>query len=178
MNTLLKLPINDHFHLRQTVPDDAKETFAMVDKNRAYLRQWMPWVDGVQSPDDIREHLTSLQDDPDAAPEFILVFHGNIIGRLGMHRIDERNRATSIGYWLDAGHQGQGLMSMAVQAVLDYAFGTLNLHRVMLMAAVGNKASRAIPERLNFQQEGIARDAEWLYDHFVDLVVYAKLCQD
>ena len=59
MNTLLKLPINDHFHLRQTVPDDAEETFAMVDKNRAYLRQWMPWVDGVQSPDDIREHLTS-----------------------------------------------------------------------------------------------------------------------
>ena len=95
-----------------------------------------------------------------------------------MHRIDERNRATSIGYWLDASHQGQGLMSMAVQAVLDYSFDTLKLHRVELRAAIENQPSRAIPERLGFQQEGIARDAEWLYDHFVDLVVYAKLCQN
>lgn len=175
MNNNLKLPINDHFHLRQTVPDDAEETFAMVDKNRTYLRQWMPWVDSVQSPDNCRENLESLQQDPDATPELVLVFHGNIVGRLGFHRIDEANRSTSIGYWLDAGSQGQGLMTMAVQATLDYAFDTLNLNRMEIRAAVENKASRAIPERLGFQQEGIARQAEWLYDHFVDLAVYAKL---
>ena len=174
----LTLPINDHYHLRQTIPDDAEETFVMVDTNRAYLRQWMPWVDSVQSANDIREHLESVLQDPDNSPELVLVFQDKIIGRLGFHQIDTRNSSSSIGYWLDAGHQGQGLMSMAVEAVMDYAFGTLDLNRMVIRAAVENKASRAIPERLGFQQEGIAREAEWLYDHYVDLVVYSLLSEE
>ena len=35
--------------------------------------------------------------------------------------------------------------------------------------------SRAIPKRLGFTQEGVQKDAEWLYDHFVDLVMYSML---
>jgi len=38
--------------------------------------------------------------------------------------------------------------------------------------------SRAVPQRLLFRQEGLFRDAEWLYDHFVDHVVYAMLVLD
>jgi ribosomal-protein-serine acetyltransferase len=49
---------------------------------------------------------------------------------------------------------------------------------VEVRAAPGNRRSRAIPERLGFRQEGILRDAEWLYDHYVDLVVYAMLADD
>ena len=175
MNQSLTLPINDHFHLRQTVPDDAEETFAMVDKNRAYLRKWMGWVDDVQSPDDIRQNLESLQQNLDSSPTLVLVYHNNIIGRLGFHQIDQRNRSSGIGYWLDAGHQSKGLMTAAVKAVLDHAFGTLNLNRMVICAAVENKPSRAIAERLGFQHEGTAREAEWLYDHFVDLAVYSRL---
>jgi hypothetical protein len=39
-------------------------------------------------------------------------------------------------------------------------------------------AGRAVPERLGFQLEGIIRDAEWLYDHFVDHAMYAILKKD
>jgi len=38
--------------------------------------------------------------------------------------------------------------------------------------------SRAIPERLDFRQEGVLQQAEWLYDHFVDLVVYSVLARE
>jgi ribosomal-protein-serine acetyltransferase len=52
------------------------------------------------------------------------------------------------------------------------------MHRVEIHAAVDNKSSRAIPEKLGFKEEGIARDGEFLYDHYVDTVTYAKLSTD
>jgi ribosomal-protein-serine acetyltransferase len=43
---------------------------------------------------------------------------------------------------------------------------------------VENVKSRAIPERLGFRAEGTVRQAEWLYDRFVDHVVYGLLAGD
>ena len=46
---------------------------------------------------------------------------------------------------------------------------------IILHCASGNLKSRSVAERLGFVQEGILREAEWLYDHYVDLVVYSML---
>jgi len=148
MNNQLKLAINEHFHIRHTFPADAEETFALIEKNRTYLRQWLPWVDATLTVADCRENLEKLQE-PNANPEFTLVFHDQIVGRLGFHE--------------------------AVQAALNHAFNTLNLHRIVIKAGVDNQSSRAVPERLGFHFEGIARDAEWLHDQFIDFAVYSML---
>jgi ribosomal-protein-serine acetyltransferase len=69
-------------------------------------------------------------------------------------------------------------MTAACRAVVTEAFEHYGLHRIEIRCATKNHKSRAIPQRLGFVQEGILREAEWLYDHFVDLVVYSMLEQD
>ncbi|MNJ40026.1 putative ribosomal N-acetyltransferase YdaF [compost metagenome] len=69
-------------------------------------------------------------------------------------------------------------MTSSCKAVINYVFHELSLNRVEIRAAVQNSKSRAIPERLNFCNEGIIRQAEWLYDHYVDYVVYGMLKED
>ena len=74
--------------------------------------------------------------------------------------------------------EGKGLATNACRALVDHAFEELGLNRVSIACATENKRSCAIPERLSFQREGIQRQAEWLYDHFVDHVVYAALASE
>jgi len=97
---------------------------------------------------------------------------------VGYNQIDWQNRIGSIGYWLAEAYQGKGLMTTSCKALIDYGFGVLNLNRLVIACATENKPSRAIPKRLGFFHEGATRDAEWLYDHFVDHEIYAKLHRD
>jgi ribosomal-protein-serine acetyltransferase len=92
--------------------------------------------------------------------------------------VDWPNKATYLEYWLGASHQGKGIMTASCRVVVDYAFGTVDLHRLTIRCAAENRRSRGIPERLGFAFEGIARHAEWLYDHFVDHAVYSLIKGD
>jgi ribosomal-protein-serine acetyltransferase len=69
-------------------------------------------------------------------------------------------------------------MTKSCIAYINYAFNELKLNRVEIRCAVENSKSRAIPEGLGFKNEGTIREAEWLYDHFVDHIVYGMLARD
>ena len=50
------------------------------------------------------------------------------------------------------------MVTRACRVLIDVAFGELGLHRVVIRAGVDNPRSRAIPERLGFTEERIARE--------------------
>lgn len=62
-----------------------------------------------------------------------------------------------LGYQLDAEHINHGYMTEAVNCVVDFAFKTLQLHRIEGNVMPKNKASRAVLEKCNFVNEGISR---------------------
>jgi len=92
--------------------------------------------------------------------------------------IERPARRAEVGYWLDAGFEGQGLVTRAVTAVLDHAFGTLGLHRVKLQTITNNKRSRNVAQRLGFTQEGVLREAAVFPDERRDVVVYGLLARE
>lgn len=92
--------------------------------------------------------------------------------------MDKANRKDTIGYWLAEKFQGKGIITDAVKALIKYGFTEMNLNRIEILCAVDNTKSRAVPERLGLVNEGITRDCEWLYDHFVDSVTYSILSKE
>jgi len=64
---------------------------------------------------------------------------------------------------------------MACDAIIEYAFKDLQLNRIEIRAGIHNRQSRAVPERLGFVNEGTARQAEWIYDHYIDHAIYGLL---
>jgi ribosomal-protein-serine acetyltransferase len=85
---------------------------------------------------------------------------------------------TSLGYWLAEEACGNGIMRQSVAACVQYAFEKQAMNRLYIRCATGNERSRRIPEALGFTREGVQRQAEWLYDHFVDLDVYSILAAE
>jgi ribosomal-protein-serine acetyltransferase len=164
--------------LRPLGVDDADELHALVDANRAHLLPWMPWAGQERAGTVEFLDAAVVQAATGDGAQYAILDGGRIAGTVGFHRVDWRNAAGSIGYWLAADAQGRGLMTRAVAACLDHAFDAWDLHRIEIRAAPDNARSRAVPERLGFVQEGILREAERHADRFGDLVVYAMLAAD
>ncbi|KIL38795.1 alanine acetyltransferase [Gordoniibacillus kamchatkensis] len=174
---MLRHQINDEVHLELLETRHAEELYRLTDRNRDRLREWLPWLNGTRGMEDSEAFIrTSLQHFANAnGGNFGVFYRGQMAGCIGLHNIDWGNRKTSIGYWLGADFQRRGIMTLACGAILDYVFGELELNRAEIRAAEFNARSRAIPERLGFTNEGKIRQAEWLYDHYVDHVVYGML---
>jgi len=159
---------------------DAEPAFEVVNRNRLYLRQWLPWVDYTKSADDIRHFITRVRTQyaDNKGPQTGIWIDGRFAGSLGCHPIDWSNRNCSVGYWIEERHQGKGVIARCCTVLLDYLFQEVGLHRVTIQCATENTRSCAIPQRLGFTREGITRDGEWVNDRWLDLVVWGLLEQE
>jgi ribosomal-protein-serine acetyltransferase len=165
--------------LRRLEESDADELYRLIEANREYLARWLPWAEALTLEGSV-EFIRGVrrQEASNDGFQAALVSEGSIVGMIGFHGVNWPHRSTTIGYWLDEGHQGRGLMTRAVRALVDHAFGVWDLHRVEIQAAVDNHRSRAIPERLGFREEGVRREAERVGDRWHDLAVYAMLAPE
>jgi ribosomal-protein-serine acetyltransferase len=177
---MFKHDLGDGAELRLLEARHAAEMFALMDSNRVHLREFLPWVDGTRKLEDtLGFRKASLEKFARNQGFDAGIFeHGKLAGVIGLHEIAWSHQQTSIGYWLGAAFQGRGLMGRAVDAVLEHCFVELGLHRVESAAATGNLRSNAVLVKAGFKLEGVKRDAEWLYDHFVDHNLYGLLESD
>jgi ribosomal-protein-serine acetyltransferase len=167
-------------YLRPFEERDAEELHRVIEENRDYLADWLPWAREAGGANARLEWIRSTRRQLADNDGFhaAIVEDEKIIGTIGFHRIDWNHRSTSIGYWLAEDRQGQGTMTRAVRALLAHAFGYWQLERVEIRVATGNLRSAAIPERLGFLQEGVLRHAERHGESFKDLAVYSMLAHE
>lgn len=86
---------------------------------------------------------------------------GELAGMIGLHRITRHPHGgdAEVGFWGVAAHRGQGVVSEAVGAVVEYAFGELGLARVTWRAVAGNIPSARTARAAGFRYEGMMRQA-------------------
>lgn len=174
------LRIDEDLELRLLALKEAEQQLQLVQENRQTLRQWLPWVDGTTTLKDMQGFIETSREQAggNQGVQAGIWYQGKLAGIIGQHQIDWNNRSTSLGYWLGEEFTGKGIMTRACRALVTYSLKDLGLHRVEIRCAENNQKSRGIPERLGFVREGITRESEWLYDHYVSHVVYGMLEQD
>jgi ribosomal-protein-serine acetyltransferase len=163
--------------LRLLREEDAEELSLRVDQNREHLRQWMPWLDGAKDTSDQLNFIQRCSEGAAAGTAFhyALISGGEIVGIVSFNSVAKLNRCATMGYWLAKSQTGRGLMTVAVKALIDEGFQQLDLNRIQARVATDNNRSQAVCDRVDLKKEGVLRQAEWLYDHYVDLTMNSVL---
>lgn len=92
---------------------------------------------------------------------------GKAIGSIGIMSDGHRPKISdckSMGYVLGRAYWGQGLMTEAARAVMDYAFQTMKLRLLSITHYTINKRSRRVIEKLGFVYEGTLRTGSAVYN--------------
>ena len=166
-----------NIHLASVTAADADALAQLVRANLAHFDAYLPAVAALGRPQDARSSLLEVID---RAPDGDLlqwhIFDGQVLcGSVRLKDIDPLEHNASIGYFIGAAHQGRGIATAAVRAVLAYGFGQLQLNRIELVCATGNAASTRLADRLGFVRVGVRHQAEWLHGACVDHFVYTLL---
>lgn len=91
------------------------------------------------------------------------------IGSTSFFDFDWRNRSAEFGIMIgDKSVWGQGYGTEITELMLDHAFGTLNLHRVLLRVFDFNKRAMRVYEKAGFVHEGTLRQDSFVDGAYVD----------
>jgi [ribosomal protein S5]-alanine N-acetyltransferase len=99
---------------------------------------------------------------------------GSLVGAVAL-AIARAHQRAELGYWIAVPHWGRGYATEAAAAMVDYAFGTLELRRVVARCLTRNAGSVRVMEKLGMQREGCLRAHVLKWDVPEDVALYAVL---
>jgi [ribosomal protein S5]-alanine N-acetyltransferase len=149
--------------LRTPRPEDYWQWKDLRERSREFLVPWEPVWNGNELSRlsyrmRLRHNQKTLADDTAYA---FFVFDGGGDVLLGGITLSNVRRGVAqcgtLGYWIGEPFARQGHMSHAVLALRDYAFSTLDLHRLEAACLPANAASIRLLERCGFEREGFAK---------------------
>jgi ribosomal-protein-serine acetyltransferase len=168
--------LGDDLALRPFEERDADELFALVERSRAHLAPWMPWLPEHATRADSLRFIRETRAEIAAGTSLQLAIvdeRERIVGITSLYAIDRRAGLCRCGYWLAPDAQERGIVTRAVASLLGHAFDELGLRRVELRTAPDNLRSRRVAERLGFRLEQTLPAAELFVDGPRDQVQYA-----
>lgn len=167
------------YQLRPPSPRDVPDMMAM--SRDADIALWNPLASGVDE-EAARAWAERYADwDGGRSPLFGVygAVEGRLLGLVSLHKIDLKLSAGELGYRVAPWARGQGVGTVALRTVADWAFGFLELTRLQLIHAVENVASCRVADKCGFRHEGTTRSS-YLYgdDKLHDEHIHGRLIGD
>lgn len=166
--------------LRELVLPDADAIFRIRGDYEVTKYNTGPAYDSVQQAADLIGGISNAYQERDEIRWGITIKGGDdtVIGMCGYNYWIRRDQRGSIGYDLARAYWGQGVMTEAVHAIVEFGFDHMNLNRVEADADARNIGSVRVLEKVGFQREGLQRDQFYETSAFHDLILFGLLKRD
>lgn len=171
--------VNDKIRLEKIKLSMAQVIFDTIDRDRKYLKEWLPFVESSRQISDTESFIKSVISDRNKKDAIYCIWYKEeFAGLIGFKDTDWVNRKTEIGYWLAKQMQGRGIVTSCVKKLIKYAFKSQKLNRIQIKVADKNLKSESIPICLGFKFEGMEREGELHSNKYLNLKVYSLLKAD
>jgi ribosomal-protein-serine acetyltransferase len=178
------LPTDSRFtprlELRPFRRRDLDSVLAAIEASMDELELWLPWANRSYGRTEASRFLRESSSAWSSGRAFDFAiraredadFH---VGNISVWPTSRRERAGEIGYWIRSSLTGKGIATEAAARVGQVGFEELELHRVTLRIAVGNRASERVAEKLGFTKEGLLRKEVLVRGRWMDHTLWAML---
>jgi [ribosomal protein S5]-alanine N-acetyltransferase len=164
----------DHFTIRPLRIADAASLTIHGNNHNVWrnLRDRFPFP--LTAIDTQKYIETILRQSPTTV--FAIEVKGEAIGVIGLTLGEgERRHSAEMGYWLGEAFWGRGIVTSAVEAVIEYAVKELGLSRIESYVFAWNPASARVLEKVGFTREGVLRNSVIKEGVLLDRWLYAYL---
>lgn len=105
---------------------------------------------------------------------FAIDINGEASGGIGIHpQTDIHCKNAELGYWLAESHWGNGIVTAAVNQMVDYGFKTFDITRIFARPFGTNVASQKVLEKAGFKLEARFEKNLFKNGEYLDELVYA-----
>lgn len=105
---------------------------------------------------------------------FAIDVNNHAAGGIGLHpQSDIYCKNAELGYWLAEHYWGKGIVSMAIEKMVNYGFDTFNITRIFARPFGSNLASQRVLEKAGFTLEARFNNTLFKNGEYVDELVYA-----
>lgn len=161
---------DDDVLLRPLRHRDARTWRRLRSENAAWLGSWEATSPDPDTP--LRGYASMVRQAHRAAREgsgllLGIEVGGRLVGMVSLGPVTWGSlRSGAIGYWVDRGHAGRGIVPTAVALLVDHCLLEMGLHRVEVNIRPENAASLRVVHKLGFRDEGLRErylhiDGDW-----------------
>ncbi|WP_409366949.1 GNAT family N-acetyltransferase [Lysinibacillus sp. 38-6] len=168
-------------YVRTFQEKDAQSLTGLVSRNKYFWSTYEP----LQRPEyytidaqykKIQESLYLMSSKREYTFGIYELGTNNLIGHISLYAIKRLPYSSAfVGYAMDEIYVGKGIVTEAVELVVQFAFEQIGLHRVEAYVSTENSASIRVLEKSGFQQEGLLRQLLYINGQWVDHYMYARL---
>ena len=168
--------------LRPYCTDDITRLYEAARESTAEVSVWMPWCHHDYSIGESRMwvELRTEAWDEGVSYDFTIVdiVSGLFLGGCGLNRIDRENGNANLGYWVRTSCTRRGAATTATRLLARFGFRELDLNRIEIIAAAGNRTSQRVAEKAGARREGVMRNRLLILDEVHDAVVFSLIPED
>jgi [ribosomal protein S5]-alanine N-acetyltransferase len=162
--------------LRKITIGDAPDIFEYASDPE--VPTYMPWEPhrSIQETYDYLERVMERYRQRNPGPWAIVHRRdAKMIGTCSFGSWEREHHWAEIGYVLNRRYWGQGYMSEAVRAIVDFGFRELGLNRIQARCDVLNIGSARVMEKVGMSFEGVLRQQLFEKGSYRDMKMYSIL---
>lgn len=166
--------------LRPLEMSDAPAVLKAVHESRVEISRWMDWCRPTYALRDAEDWIRASIDGTAEGTSFQFgIFAGRrLLGSCGLTNLDHAAGVANLGYWVRTSAAGQGIAPEAALRVITWAFAHTGLERIEILAALGNRRSQRVAEKIGAVKEGVLRSRIAVFGRRHDAVIYSVIRDD